>query len=97
MIQRDKIFRTCYEGGRVFENRIWQQVKIDDMQFGYMPDKGTTDAIFVVSQLHKKLIMYCFCPSVGARNGNLSSALVAVWFNSKVPIPIDKLLSTELS
>ena len=30
---------------RIFEYRIWQQVEIDDMQFGFMKGKGTTDAI----------------------------------------------------
>jgi len=33
---------------RVFERRIREQVKIDAMQFGFMPGKGTTDAIFTV-------------------------------------------------
>jgi len=31
---------------RVFEYRIRQQIEIDDMQFGFMKAKGTTDAIF---------------------------------------------------
>ena len=31
---------------RIFEHRIRQQVEIDDMQFGFMKGKGTTDAIF---------------------------------------------------
>ena len=30
----------------VFEYRIRQQIEIDDMQFGFMKAKGTTDAIF---------------------------------------------------
>jgi len=30
---------------RIFENRIWQQIDIDDTQFGFMKGKGTTDAI----------------------------------------------------
>ena len=30
----------------VFERRIKEKVKIDAMQFGFMPGKGTTDAIF---------------------------------------------------
>ena len=30
---------------RIFEHRIRQQIKIDDMQFGFMKGKGTTDAI----------------------------------------------------
>ena len=39
------IFGTCYESG---EHRIWQQIDIDDMQFGFMKGKRTTDAIFMV-------------------------------------------------
>ena len=30
---------------RIFEDRIWQQIDIDDMQFGFVKGKGTTDAI----------------------------------------------------
>jgi len=30
-------------------------VKIDDMQFGFIPGKGTADATVVVRQLHEKL------------------------------------------
>ena len=33
---------------RVFERRITEKVKIDAMQFGFMPGKGTTDTIFTV-------------------------------------------------
>ena len=29
---------------RIFEHRIRQQIEIDDMQFGFMKGKGTTDA-----------------------------------------------------
>ena len=32
---------------RIFEQRIRQQIEIDDMQFGFMKSKGTTDAIFM--------------------------------------------------
>ena len=32
---------------KIFEHRIRQQIKIDDMQFGFMKGKGTTDAIFM--------------------------------------------------
>jgi len=39
---------------RVFERRISEKVKIDAMQFGFMPGKGTTDAIFTVWQMQKK-------------------------------------------
>jgi len=31
---------------RIFEHRIRQQIEIDDMQFGFMKGKGTTDVIF---------------------------------------------------
>ena len=32
---------------RIFEHRIRQPIEIDDMQFGFMEGKGTTDAIFM--------------------------------------------------
>jgi len=35
---------------RIFEHRIRQQTQVDDMQFGFMKGKGTTDAIFTVRQ-----------------------------------------------
>jgi hypothetical protein len=39
---------------RVIEKRIREQVKIDDMQFGFRAGRGTTDAIFIVRQLQEK-------------------------------------------
>ena len=39
---------------RVFEKRIRCQVSIDNMQFGFMPGKGTTDAIFIMRQIQEK-------------------------------------------
>jgi len=39
---------------RIFEDRIWQQIDIDDMQFGFMKGTGTTDAIFIVRQMQEK-------------------------------------------
>ena len=39
---------------RIFEDRIRQQIDIDDMQFGYMKGKGTTDANFIVRQMQEK-------------------------------------------
>ena len=33
---------------RVLENRIRGLVAIDDMQFGFMPGKGTTHALFIL-------------------------------------------------
>jgi len=34
--------------------RIRQQAKIDEMQFGFVEGKGSTDVIFVVRQMHEK-------------------------------------------
>jgi len=39
---------------RIFEDRIRQQIDIDDMQFGFIKGKGTTDAIFIVRQMQEK-------------------------------------------
>ena len=36
------------------EGHIRQRVEIDDMQCGFMSGRGTTDAIFIVSQLQEK-------------------------------------------
>jgi len=38
---------------QIFEHRIWQQIDIDDMQFGFMKGKGTTDAIFIVRKMQE--------------------------------------------
>ena len=38
---------------RIFEHRIWQQIVIDDMLFGFMKGKGTTDAIFMARQMQE--------------------------------------------
>jgi len=39
---------------RIFRHRIWQQIDIDDMQFGFMKGKGNTDTIFIVRQMQEK-------------------------------------------
>ena len=39
---------------RVLEKRIRCQVSIENMQFGFMPRKGTTDAIFIMRQVQEK-------------------------------------------
>jgi hypothetical protein len=41
---------------RVIESRVKRIVKIDEMQFGFMTGKGTTDAIFIVRQLQEKYL-----------------------------------------
>jgi len=38
---------------RIFEHRIRQQIVIDDMQFGFMKGKGTTDANFMSRQMQE--------------------------------------------
>ena len=32
---------------RIVDHRIQQQIEVDDMQFGFMKGKGTTDAILL--------------------------------------------------
>ena len=39
---------------RVLKRRIQFHVSIDNMQFGFMPGKGTNDAIFIMRQVQKK-------------------------------------------
>ena len=41
---------------RVIENLLRDKVDIGSMQFGYMPGKGTTDAIFVVGQVQERFM-----------------------------------------
>ena len=41
---------------RVMEVRVRRIVKIDEMQFGFMAGRGTTDAIFIVRQLQEKYL-----------------------------------------
>ena len=38
---------------RIFEHKIQQQIEINDMQFGFMKGKGTTDAIFMTRQMQE--------------------------------------------
>ena len=39
---------------RILERRLREQVQIDELQFGFMPGKGTTDAIFIVRQMQER-------------------------------------------
>ena len=41
---------------RVLERRLRSKVNISETQFGFMPGKGTTDAIFIVHQLQEKYL-----------------------------------------
>ena len=40
---------------RVIERRVRKIVKIDDMQFGFMADRNTTDAIFISSSAAREI------------------------------------------
>ena len=52
---------------RIIEQLVRQQVDINGMQFGFMPGRGTTDAIFILRQLQEKYL---------SRNKNLYFAFV---------------------
>ena len=39
---------------RVLENRLCRIVSVDEMQFGFMPERGTIDAVFMLRTLQKE-------------------------------------------
>ena len=39
---------------KIIEGRLWKTVEIDPMQFGFMPGRGTMDAIFTFQQIQEK-------------------------------------------
>ena len=41
---------------RILDQRLRDIIPIDEMQFGFSPGKGTTDAVSVVKQVQEKLM-----------------------------------------
>ena len=42
--------------GRIVDGMIREMIAIDEMQFAFVPERGTTDAIFIIRQLREKLL-----------------------------------------
>ena len=51
---------------RILEKRLRQLINIDEMQYGFMPGYGATDAIFMLRQVREKYrhksknLYFCF-------------------------------------
>ena len=41
---------------KTIEQEIWIVIGISDMQFGFMPGKGTTDVVFIARQLRRNIL-----------------------------------------
>ena len=41
---------------KVLERRMRRMVKVDEMQFGFMPGKGTIDAVFILTRLQEEYV-----------------------------------------
>src|SRR6267154_734730 len=41
---------------RVIEARVRKMMKLEEIEFGFSPGKGTTDAIFIVRQTQEKFL-----------------------------------------
>ena len=41
---------------KVPERRMWYMVKVDEMQFGFMPGKGIIDAVFILRRLQEEYL-----------------------------------------
>ena len=54
---------------RLLEKRLGRIVCVDKMQFGFMPERGTTDTVFILRRMQKtypakgKKFVYVFCGS----------------------------------
>ena len=41
---------------KVLQRRMRRMVKVDEMQFGFMPGKGTIDAVFILRSLQEEYL-----------------------------------------
>ena len=76
---------------RVLEKRLCRIVPVDEKQFGFMPDRGTTDAVFILRRIHRechvkgKTLYMCFVDLRKPFDGTPSKVLE--WAMSKQGIP----------
>ena len=59
--------------GRIADTIIWDMIEIDEMQFAFVPGRGTTDANFIIRQLQEK---YLGMKDLDGRNLTLYFAFV---------------------
>ena len=58
------MYIPCY---RFLETRLCGIVSVDEMQFGFMSERGTIDAVFILRTLqeeyhaYRKKVVYVFC------------------------------------
>ena len=50
---QDSLLFTMWFASYITDLVAWQQIEIDDMQFGFMKSKGTTDGIFMAGQMQE--------------------------------------------
>ena len=51
---------------KVLKRRLWCMVKVDEMQFGFMPGKGMIDAAFILRRLQVRGILKRSCTYICA-------------------------------
>ena len=62
-----KLFEHCMKVvKRVFEKSLYRIVAVNEMQFGFMPERGTIDAVFILRRMQEehyargKKLLLCF-------------------------------------
>ena len=53
-LQRNKLNHTMKVWERIIEARLADRMEINKQQYGFMPEKGTTDAMFALRVLMEK-------------------------------------------